>query len=238
MFDRNNDDAARLARLEEENRKLREQLAGNPPSNSAGGHAASRRKPAQQRKRKQERVRSQTFVLAPGHITTTLPGSLYNTTLRSLAMAGKLELHGHWFSEFQKNPTADAARKLLEEIGVYRPELEQMVYKDGLFREHQQRRTRMWKNRGARGDAQARAILKDPDIADGHGRWRGDLNEAISTLYVGRNPRQWATSKNVRILKRAGVMFDRAVREGVGVIYLYPRKFHGTFRRARVLAGE
>jgi hypothetical protein len=187
---------------------------------------------------RERRPRTPTSVLAPGHRLTTIPGSLYDTALRVMADCGKLVLHQHLFGQLQKEGTPAAARKLLDEIGVPRSELERGVFDNALFREHQQRRTMLLKNRVAKGDVHAAAILRDPAIGDGHGNWRGDIEEAIAILYGGSRPAQLQRGKNVGILRRANLMFTRARRGEDTVLFLYPRRYHRLFLRARTLAGE
>lgn len=177
-------------------------------------------------------------VLAPGYSTTTVPGSLYNSILRSLAILGHLDLHEHLFAQFVKSPTAESAGNLLEKIGVYRAELEQVLFADIAYREHQERRTMLLKNRSAKGDPKAKAILEDQEISDGKGNWKGDVEEALEILYGGRRPDQLQRGRNVRILRQSKLMFDRGFRDSAMVVYLYPRKFHRLFIRARALAGR
>jgi len=212
-------------------------VPSTPSSRLGGGVAAAGRAGARGR-------RAPSF-LAPGYSATTVSGSLYDTILRSLAMLAKLALHEHLFDQFAKDPTREAAEKLLEQIGVYLPELEQVLFADLRFREHQERKTALLKNRAATGDLRAKAILEDPVISDGRGNWRGDLQEALAILYGGRHPGREPEpadpvrrGKNVRILRRAKLVFDRGHCGSNLVVYLYPRKYYRLFARARALAGR
>lgn len=210
--------------------------SAEPPAAASGprGILPARGVPAGRRARK-TRTPS---ILAAGYTTTTVPGSLYNSILRTLAVLGRLELHEHLFGKFAKDPSPESARALLEKVGVYFVELQQVLFADLQYRKHQARRTLLLKNRSAKGDAKAKAILQDPEISDGHGNWKGDLEEAVEILYGGRQPGQLQHGRNVRILHRSKLMFDRGYRDSAMVVYLYPRKFHRLFIRARALAGR
>jgi hypothetical protein len=64
------------------------------------------------------------------------------------------------------------------------------------------------------------------------------MDEVISILSGARTLEQLQRGKNQGILRRPKLMFDVAYRGEDQVLYLYPRRFHRVFVRARALAGE
>lgn len=223
---------ARVRELEEElGRKAR-------PAGKArrAKRAELRRAPSEPERRSSNRA--PTSVLAPGHLATTHKGSLYDATLRALATVGQLSVQPAYFAEFLNDHTPGGARRLLDHIGVFLEELRQALAADEAFREHRDRRTRLLRNRAAQGCQKSAAILANREICDGHGRWQGDLEEALAILCGGRTLRQYRRGKNVGILRSARVMFDRAWRGDRQVLYLYPARYHAAFKRARALVGE
>ena len=174
--------------------------------------------------------------IAPRIWLTTQSGSMYTTLCKALARIGRLEQHDELFRTFQRKQTEFAAHRLLQQIGVARDELEAAVRSDHDFLVHCAKRTQLLQFRAVRGEKRAQQILRDPAICDARGRWIGDLAEGLNILSGGRSLRQVRRGKNLRILNRAGLMFDRvSVGEGE-FCFLYKQKWHSAFKRAVALA--
>ena len=203
----------------------------------------SRRKdkpcPVMERKRRLDLLqRRMGRVVLPGnYVSTTQPGSLYSTTLLVLADKGRLAMQNYLFDQFRKQPTAVTARHLLEKIGVIRPVLDRIVRADPLYKQHCAKHTRRLHNLAARGDKHAEKILNNPKICC-RGRWRGDIDEAVSILRGARDEVNLDRLKNVRILRRSNLMFDSAYHGEQETCYLYPRKYHQLFLKARALVSN
>jgi hypothetical protein len=194
---------------------------------------SSERKEAKSQHKK-TKDRSALVLLAPGFVATTVPGSLYSVILQALAHLGQLAAQDVHFKDFQENPTRESAQRLLDTIGVRRAELEQMTRANEEFREHCRERTKQLRNRAALGDRIAQGVLQNPDICT-NGKWIGDLDEALAILRGARSIGQYSRGKNVRILRRVGLMFDSDYSATELRAFLYARKNHRAYRQARAL---
>lgn len=172
------------------------------------------------------------IAIAPGFSVTTMPGSLYCTMLKVLAALGHLARHDHLFKTFTKDATVAAAHALFQEIAVARSEMEDYVRADNEFQAHCEKRTQEYRKLAARGNKKYQRILKNPNICDKRGRWIGDLQEGINILSGGRTLVQVRKGKNLRILHRAGLMFDTLPVGSQFFCVLYPQKHHRAFLKA------
>lgn len=179
-----------------------------------------------------------TTVLAPGYVATTRRGSIYATLLRTISEVGGLARQHVLFSNFQKNPSGRHARRLLNQIGVPAKKLERLIRSDQEYKAHCQKRTQLLRARAARGDARAKKALQNPARCSAGGQWKGNIAEAIDTLFAARSRSNLKRCKNIRILKRIHLMFDTIDRNGVRICFLYPEKNHASFLRAKKLAGH
>lgn len=213
--------AAKIEKLEAELSALRKELAPEDPISAA----PKPRFPIEHHKRKGR-------TLIPGYRITTRRGSLYDGILEALAIGGKLEQQEYWFGKFANQPTKSNAQKLLGAIGVYQSEVEAMLRANAAFQEHCDKRTQRLQRQVASGNSRAAAILANPDICKS-GRWVGDIAEAISILLGASNPRQLDAGRNVRTLRKAGLMFDAFLQPEVQpILFLYPRKHHRLMAKA------
>lgn len=177
--------------------------------------------------------------IAPGINLTTVPGSMYSAMAMAAARLGALDRHDALFNTFLRNPTAAAARHLLNAIGAPRSEFDMLVRANQEYRDHCDHRTRQMKKALATGTAKTKAkahgILKNSKICDGRGRWIGDLDEGVSILSGARTLKQVRKGKNLRILNKAGLMFDTLEVGGNQMCFLYKQKWHRAFLRAVAL---
>lgn len=187
------------------------------------------------RKSAREKKNNRRFTGGPtlngGIRVSTRSGSIYTTILKILAEHGQLDRHGALFTEFKNDASPKAARKLLEQISVSRSFMQERARTDSEFLEHCEARTREYKYKAAKGIAKYQRILKNPKICV-RGRWVGDFDEALNILSGGRSEYQVKHGKNVRILRRANLMFDIIKIDGQERCVLYLKKWHPTFKRA------
>ena len=85
--------------------------------------------------------------------------------------------------------------------------------------------------------AKAARILKNPKICHS-GRWIGDIDEGVSILSDARIHKQVRIGKNLRILNKAGLMFDTLAVAGTPFCFLYKQKWHRQFLQAVALANS
>lgn len=190
--------------------------------------------PENDRLRKRRNERSALVALAPGFVATTVPGSLYSVLLQSAAQLGQLAAQDSFFNEFRANPCRQMAQKVLDTIGVRHGDLDKLVHSNCQYRQHCSKRTMHLKNRAQRGDIKAKGILENPDKSK-NGRWFGNLGDAISVLSGARSVSQLNRGKNVRILKKIGLMFHVDHENGEQRVFLYAKKNHRLYRHARRL---
>ena len=183
--------------------------------------------------RRQHRIAH--VAIASGVSVTTMPGSMYATILKVLAALGSLDRHDHLFKTFLQHRTVAAAHQLFQKIGVARTEMEEYVRADGEFQAHCDKRTQEYKKLAARGSRKYQHILKNPKICDKRGRWVGDLQEGINILSGGRTLLQVRKGKNLRILNKAGLMFDTMSIGEEQFCFLYHQKLHRAFLKAKAL---
>ncbi len=230
--------AAEMAVLQEKMAGLQARMQdarGGPKAHAGGDHllrVAKRRTRGRVAPKAQRRIGR--VNIAPGITLTTVPNSMYSTMAKAAAKLGALERHDPLFNTFLRNPTAEAAKHLVNTIGAPRAELDMFVRASVEFREHCDERTRQIKNAAAKGSAKARGILKNPKICKG-GRWIGDIDEGVSILSGARTLKQVRNGKNLRILNKAGLMFDTLAVGGNQMCFLYKQKWHRAFLRAVAL---
>lgn len=181
---------------------------------------------------KREYRHTDRITIAPGVSVTTMRGSMYATMLKVLAALGHLDRHDHLFKTFSKAATVAAAHELFQEIAVARSEMEEYVRADEEFQAHCEKRTIDYKKLAAHGSKKHLGILKNPNICDKRGRWIGNLQEGITTLSGARTLVQVRKGKNLRILHRAGLMFDTLPVGSQFFCVLYPQKYHRAFLKA------
>lgn len=191
---------------------------------------------AKSSKKSRRMIRIARVPIAPGISLTTYPGSLYSALCKVLARLGHLEQQDELFRNFQARLDHFAAHRLLQQIGVARPELEAGVRADEEYLAHCNKRTRMYRQHAAKRLPKYSRILRDPAICDAKGRWIGDINEALNILSGARTLKQVRRGKNLRILNRAGLMFDRMSIGNDEFAFLYKQKWHRVFKRAITLA--
>lgn len=217
---------ARIAELQKEIESLR--TVQNP-------REQQRKVPKHGRSRRHVRKERAALVsLAPGYIATTVPGSLYSVLLQSTAQLGQLAAQDSFFNEFRANPNRQMAQKILDTIGVRHSELDKLVHANCEYRQHCSKKTMLLKNRASRGDINAKGILENPEKSK-NGRWLGNLGDAISVLSGARSVAQLNRGKNVRILRKIGLMFDVDHENGEQRVFLYSKKNHRLYRHARRL---
>lgn len=214
------DQEAVIARLEAELASLKESIA---PKESTRARSTLSKDRAHR-----------TRTLVTGYYTSTRQGSLYDAILRALAEGSKLEAQAALFKRFSKNPSENSARKLLGSIAMYQSEIARLLRHNPEFQAHCDRRTFKLQKLAAAGDARATKILSDPSFSTG-GRWVGNIDEALSILCGARRLSQFERGRNVRIMRKAGLMFD-IIRQDDPILFLYPRRFHREFRQAAELA--
>jgi hypothetical protein len=216
------------AEVERLNQEARAARAKRPSKKHAAAHANNQRNGNHEGR----------VPLAPHYDATCFPDSLYATILTIMARGGKLSDHETLFADFKRNRTPDAARHLLNRIGVSRTDLKTSVRADKNFRSHCALRTRRLRDRAATGDMRANRILHNRKICDSRQRWIGDIDEAISILKGGRAPNLPGAHRNTQILRNVKLLFTTTLRNGNEILCLYPAKFYALFRAARTQAGE
>ncbi len=176
--------------------------------------------------------------IAPGIKLTTLPGTMYATTCKILAERGQLAEHDTLFAEFLKAPDKENAVMFLQLIGVTRALLEHRLNNDDEYRAHREKRSQMYQQLAAAGDPRYQKLMNNLRIVDTDGNWRGNVDEAISTLYGARKLTRVHRSKNLQILNKAGLMFDSFTIGSAQYCFLYKQKWHRVFRKAAALAAS
>ena len=246
---------ARIAKLQKELGDLQQQVAGGktlsvsrlpargrPPKEKGAEIPAaetsklSKTGKSKRRRHSRTRNRAARVEIAPGIALTANPGTLYATICAVLARLGNLAHHDVLFTAFTKDETASGAHKLLQHIGIARTELQERLYSDEFFNLHCQKRSERYKAAAAAGSKRHQRLLKDPHIFDSDGNWRGNLSEAIATLYGARTLGQVRRGKNLQILNKAGLMFDSLMIGTEQFCFLYKQKWHSEFKKALTLA--
>jgi hypothetical protein len=239
---------ARIAALNQEVKQLERRLATKPivrrlrsrgrPPKTELDHAPVV-EPAQSSRKRRRRTRAVNrkarVTIAPGVKLTTNPGTMYSSICRCLAEMGKLRTHEQLFNAFEKEPTPSSALAVLQQIGVKRTEVEEAVRHDPEFRAHCVARTMRYQKAAAAGNKRYFELLSNRAICDEKGNWHGNFDEAISTLYGARTLTQVHRGKNVRILDKAGLMFDTFLVGDQQLCFLYQQKWYRVFKRAMAL---
>ncbi|GMV84003.1 MAG: hypothetical protein AMXMBFR7_51870 [Planctomycetota bacterium] len=227
----------RQAELEQENARLLDEIAALRSS------MRKVKSPPVRRKRTQHAVSVATpratltsHVLAPGYVVRGWTDSLYANVLRVIAVLGELTLQDERFRSFMLRPSAPRAREILNTMLVPMDDLVAMVRQEDSYREHCERRTRLLRNRAAKGDKAAQAILLNPQICQ-RGRWVGNFEEVFTVLREARTPAMAKACENVKNLHEAKLLFDIIEHNGKPHCILFPAGCYGAFQRARALAG-
>jgi hypothetical protein len=214
---------------------------GRPPRNGAAEAPATPTPeavtPGRTRRRRKRIVnRRGRVTIGPGVKLTTLPGTMYATVCKVLAARGRLAEHDVLFRAFLKAPEGATALALLQQIGVRRADLDELVRNDEEFRAHCHKRTLRYQKAAAAGNARYQELLTNSSICDAKGNWHGNLDEAIATLYGARKLTQVRHGKNLQILNKAKLMFDTFLIGDQQFCFLYRQKFYRAFRKATSLA--
>ena len=248
---------ARVAALKKEIEELEKQTVASPATISKPRRGRPRKQPApasvpttqpvatdvaptpkkksKRRRRQRFQRRSSRVTIAPGIALTTRPGSLYATMGKVLANLGHLEKHDELFKEFLKDPTAGAAHRLFGQIAVSRKDLEHYVRADEEYQIHCKKRTSSYALKANAGSKKFKQLLKNPKIFDAGGNWIGNLDEGISILSGARNLSGVRHGKNLKILNKAGLMFDALMIGQEQFCFLYSQKWFPAFRKAKTL---
>jgi hypothetical protein len=173
--------------------------------------------------------------LAPGHLLRTQAHSLYTVVLRAQANACNLSKQPELFSRFTARPTEAAAKKLLQRITVRTDDLLVIVKADPEYQQHCDRMTERYFTKAAAGDTKAQRVLDNPKIVQ-NSKWQGDFDEVFTVLYTGRNPANLKRCKNVQILRRANVAWDRLYIGSTEYVTVYPVRYYSQFQRVKALA--
>ncbi len=216
--------------------RLHSRPAPNEQAQSAPSAISQTQAPTVRHHRCRKINRRPRVTIAPGIKITTLPGTLYATTCKILAERGQLAEHDTLFAAFLKTPDKENAVMFLQLIGVTRAALEHRLDNDEEYRAHREKRSQMYQQLAAAGDPRYQKFMNNLRIVDADGNWRGNVDEALATLYGARKITLVHRRKNLQILNKAGLMFDSFTISGAQYCFLYKQKWHRVFRRAAALA--